>query len=249
MFKVPQDNKREVIWISHRGYKESATENTKEAFEAAAEKGFRYLETDLRTTSDGHIVLSHDKTLYRIAKNPIDVETSTRRELEQVELPKGNRLYFLDGLLRDFKDLHWTFDIKPTANERTTEIFINLVQNLGLSDWVQENTFLISWSHEKEDLLRRFFPKVTFYKTKKDCWIAGISSLIQMPFFGGIESGRTYSLVPDLYGFSLFKPRIVANYHRRGARALAFLPKNKEETRRALDVGFDEILTDNLPGA
>lgn len=245
---MPQETKREVVWISHRGYKENATENTKEAFQAAIDKGFHYLETDLRTTSDGHLVLSHDKTLYRVAKNSVDVEKSTRRELEQIILPKGDRLYFLDGLLKDFKDVHWTFDIKPTTNERTTEIFIRLIQNLGLIDWLQENTFLISWSHEKEDLLKRFFPKAKFYKTEKDCWRAGLSCLLQMPFLGGIETGGTYSLMPDLYGFSLFSSRIVANYHRFGARALAFLPKDKKETQKALDVGFDEILTDYLPG-
>lgn len=55
----------DVIWISHRGLHQRHVENSLHAFEAAAEAGFHTLETDLRTTRDGLIVLHHDPALIR----------------------------------------------------------------------------------------------------------------------------------------------------------------------------------------
>ena len=71
-------------WISHRGYHQHFPENSKSAFEAAVDMGFTTLETDLRCTSDGEIVISHDSSLLReTGKNKL-VENITRLP------PEGN---------------------------------------------------------------------------------------------------------------------------------------------------------------
>ena len=49
--------------IAHRGYHATAKQNTIPAFEAAAENGFSWVEIDIRKTSDGVYVLSHDATV------------------------------------------------------------------------------------------------------------------------------------------------------------------------------------------
>ena len=72
------------LWISHRGYKAHAVENTRAAFEAAVAHGFTALETDLRRTRDGHLVLHHDPTLDRLAGDPRVVAGLTRAQLERV---------------------------------------------------------------------------------------------------------------------------------------------------------------------
>jgi glycerophosphoryl diester phosphodiesterase len=245
---MTQSNKtKEVIWISHRGYKKRATENTKEAFQAAVDKGFKYIETDLRSTSDGHIVLSHDASLSRAAHLNIDVEESTRTELEKIKLPCSSRLYFLDNLLRDFKDVHWTFDIKASKKAQTTERFIELIKKMELLDWVKENVFFISWSKEKEKMLRTYFPNNQYYKLKSDCWRAGLSSLLKLPALGNIQSNEIYALTPKLMGFDLITQKVITQYHNRNARVVAFLPQNEEEIKQVLGAGCDEILTDHSP--
>jgi len=52
--------------IAHRGYHEVAVQNTIEAFKAASEAGFSWIEIDIRKTADGIYVMSHDAsvTLY-----------------------------------------------------------------------------------------------------------------------------------------------------------------------------------------
>ncbi|KAF2028657.1 tubulin-domain-containing protein [Setomelanomma holmii] len=51
--------------IAHRGYKAMYPENTMGAFKGAVEVGADALETDIHLTSDGVVVLSHDKDLKR----------------------------------------------------------------------------------------------------------------------------------------------------------------------------------------
>jgi len=56
---------RSVAVIAHRGEHLSHTENTLPAFQAAIEAGADYFELDVRTTSDGKLVLMHDATVDR----------------------------------------------------------------------------------------------------------------------------------------------------------------------------------------
>ncbi len=49
----------------HRGASAVAPENTYAAFEEAAREGAVFVETDIRKTADGHLVLMHDATLKR----------------------------------------------------------------------------------------------------------------------------------------------------------------------------------------
>ncbi len=80
---------RDVFTISHRGYSAEAPENTMPAFRLSAEKGFKYIETDVRFTSDGVAVLSHDNEINRTARykdgseiyETINISDTTYKEL------------------------------------------------------------------------------------------------------------------------------------------------------------------------
>lgn len=49
--------------IAHRGYHADAAQNTIEAFKAAAEAGFKWIEIDIRKCNDGIYVMAHDQTV------------------------------------------------------------------------------------------------------------------------------------------------------------------------------------------
>jgi glycerophosphoryl diester phosphodiesterase len=55
----------QISVISHRGEHLAHPENTLPAFQAAIDAGADYFELDVRTTSDGHLVLMHDATVDR----------------------------------------------------------------------------------------------------------------------------------------------------------------------------------------
>jgi glycerophosphoryl diester phosphodiesterase len=55
-----------MLIIAHRGASAEAVENTKSSFRAALRSQAHMLETDLRLTRDGHLVLHHDATTRRL---------------------------------------------------------------------------------------------------------------------------------------------------------------------------------------
>ena len=80
-------SEKKVEWISHRGYcQEGELENTKGAFDAAVKLGFFHLETDLRMSSDKHLLLSHDMNLFRLGADKEAVFYKKRKELEKISL-------------------------------------------------------------------------------------------------------------------------------------------------------------------
>src|SRR5690625_5429379 len=84
------------VWISHRGFCQDHEENSAQAFRAACAIGFEHLETDLRTTADGHIVLAHDPTMERLTGTTHTIESSPRTLLEKMSLRGGEKLLFFD---------------------------------------------------------------------------------------------------------------------------------------------------------
>lgn len=60
----------DVAISAHRGSSLSAPENTLAAIEQAIEDGADYVELDVRQTTDGHLVLLHDRDLRRVAGDP-----------------------------------------------------------------------------------------------------------------------------------------------------------------------------------
>jgi len=54
---------RQIVVIAHRGEHLRHPENTMPAFRAAVEAGADYIEVDVRTTSDGKLVLMHNDTV------------------------------------------------------------------------------------------------------------------------------------------------------------------------------------------
>lgn len=73
--------------IGHRGAPAYAPENTVESFALALELGADHLEFDIRTTRDGHLVVSHDDDLMHGSDPDVEpISASTLAALERVDL-------------------------------------------------------------------------------------------------------------------------------------------------------------------
>ena len=68
--------------IAHRGYKAKHPENTMGAFRGAVKAGAHALETDLQTTKDDVIVLSHDANLKRCFGQDVKIADKTWEEIK-----------------------------------------------------------------------------------------------------------------------------------------------------------------------
>ncbi|MFC1760736.1 glycerophosphodiester phosphodiesterase [Planctomycetota bacterium] len=232
------------LWISHRGLKEHAVENTFEAFTNAVEAGFTALETDLRLSKDNHIVLSHDATLERLAGDSRCVAELTRTELEGIQLRGGGRLFFLEQFMSEFRSSNWSFDIKPEHGKRTIKTLAKLLEHVYPEKASGAKIRFCTWRRNHEQLLTQNFPQAAYYARKAECWQAGLAVFLGAPGWGRIKAGRTYAIPPRYGGISLFRKSFVEHYHCRGARTIAFLPRRDSEAEAALLANFDEILTD-----
>jgi glycerophosphoryl diester phosphodiesterase len=101
--------------FAHRGAHGVATgagENSYEAFAAAVDLGYRYLETDVHCTADGVVVALHDDTLDRTTDGEGLVVQRAWGEIQRLTVEGGGRVPRLDELLADFPEARFNLDCK-----------------------------------------------------------------------------------------------------------------------------------------
>ena len=123
-----------MLLLAHRGYHQSAPENTLAAFEAAVALGLDGIETDVRLSRDGQALLIHE----RVLGNRKQVAELTRREIEQA---LAHPVPTLAEALEHFPDILWNVEIKtPDALPAALEILRRYQQSRRL--------FVTSFRHE-----------------------------------------------------------------------------------------------------
>jgi glycerophosphoryl diester phosphodiesterase len=75
----------QVVVISHRGEHLAHPENTLPAFQAAIEAGADFFELDVRTTTDGKLVLMHDSTVDRTTNGTGLVRKMTFDQIRELD--------------------------------------------------------------------------------------------------------------------------------------------------------------------
>jgi len=97
-----------VLLLAHRGYHESAPENTLEAFSQARSLGVDGIETDVRIDAEGIPILFHD----RLAPDGRPAASLPRAELSQIV---GYAVPTLQETLERGEGLLWNLEIKTPA--------------------------------------------------------------------------------------------------------------------------------------
>jgi glycerophosphoryl diester phosphodiesterase len=107
-----------MLVLSHRGYHVQLPENTLEAFAAAVTMGVDGIETDLRLTADGELILFHD----RLAPDGRPVSEVTRDELRRM---LGHDVPLAETALQHWPQLLWNLEIKtPSALKASLDLIV-----------------------------------------------------------------------------------------------------------------------------
>ncbi len=147
------------IWVAgHRGWPAVYPENTMPSFRAALEAGVDQIETDVRITKDGYLVLIHDATADRTTDGTGRVDEMTLAELQALDAGikkgeqfRGTRVPLFSDLLDLVKD-HPTITIDVELKEYPTEGHeavaysvcdrtLAMIDSIGFTDRVVINTF------------------------------------------------------------------------------------------------------------
>jgi glycerophosphoryl diester phosphodiesterase len=223
--------------IAHRGGSALAQENSLAAFGLASALGLRYLETDIRVTSDGQLVCFHDDTLGRVTSGTGAVRSKSLLELRALRINGIEPIPTLDEALDAFPQQCFTIDLKDQA---AINPLVKSLQRKGVAERVCIAGAWDGWlSH-----VRREVPEVTSalgwrsLTTLLSCARAGVRpprAVATAPF----------AHVPVRLGrFPIFVERLVAMSHDIGVRVVTWTVDEPVVIRSLLDVGVDAIITD-----
>ena len=150
---------RDNIFVAaHRGWCGKYPENTMEAFKAAADLNVDQIETDVRITKDGELVLIHDATLDRTTNGTGLVCEHTLAELKSLDAGSHKGEQFKDCRIPTFKefmdfvatlpDMTIDIELKEYPTEGREEIsysvcdrVLKMIDDYGFTDRCVINTF------------------------------------------------------------------------------------------------------------
>lgn len=186
-----KDHPSKIKVAGHRGLPARVPENTMESFKAAVEAGVDQIETDVRITKDGELVLIHDAKVDRTTNGTGKVADFTLGELKKLDAGavlsmtgKRYQIPTLDEFLSyadTLPTMTFDFELKEYPEEIPGEMpyevadrVLDAVERHGLSDRIVINSFsgkLHEYIHEKYGKKFRqhvFYPVSQLKKTTID---------------------------------------------------------------------------------
>lgn len=247
-----------IFVAAHRGWSELYPENTMPAFVAALDLGVDQLETDVRITKDGELVLIHDETVDRTTNGTGLVCDYTFEQLRQLdagswkgeqftgtqiptliefmELVKDHPTITLDVELKEYPEF------KGTLAHEVCDRILKIIDDYGFTDRVVLN----SWSPRLNEYIFKTYGKKyrqhVYWPAscmKSECEIDPYS-------YAYCSCMYAHDAVPG--NRRIGSKQDCADMIARGCRPWApTYAKNEAVVDHAIDAGFELITCDN-PG-
>jgi glycerophosphoryl diester phosphodiesterase len=240
--------------VAHRGGSALAPENTLAAFELAAELGADAIETDVRRTRDGVVVIFHDETTERLTGAPGTIEERTLAEVKALDAAAGftrdeGRTHprrgtgiaiptFAEALARH-PAMRFIVDAK-SEDPALAEALAEAVRAAGAERRVCVGSFFDAQAERLGALLpgcARYLPQ----DAAKCHVLAALSGGDASSCPGGFELASLPARMGEL---QVVSPPVVAHFHARGMPVHAWTVDDADEMRALLAVGVDAIVTD-----
>lgn len=226
-----------VCFIAHRGYSGKYLENTEEAFIEAVKHGSGGIETDVRVTKDGVLVVNHNSTAVFEDGTELAIETSTYAELTAKPLRNPHtdtKLYVCtferyleicrDGNMVCFIEFKGEF-----SDEMINEAFV-------MADRVYDLEMCELQSFNYDNLVRahKAFPKLKIMLTCGEH-----DELVDRCLVDGFDIDMAYSGIED---------RTVEMFHEKGLKVALWTANTEEAFKYCLSKNVDFIESDVFSG-
>src|SRR5262249_29339577 len=224
---------RPVLVIAHRGASASAPENTLAAFRRAGEEGANLVELDVQESSDGVVVVAHDRDLMKVARSPLRIWSSAAEQLRQIDIGsffspsfKDERLPTLAEALAVCRGVcRMDIELKDYGkSQRLEERVVELVEAAGM----QDDIVTMSLNRRMVENMKRLRPR----------WTAGL--LVA-------KAGGDPSRLP--FDFLAVEPRMATRTFSRAAGAgqkpvYVWTVNDPQRMIRMIGLGVDGLITD-----
>lgn len=223
--------------LAHQGGAAEETGNSTGAFANATGLGYRYLDIDLQSTSDGVLVAFHDDNMKELTGLDSAVADRTWAELSDLTLANGEPLARFDDLLEAHAEAFWNIEVK---NDEAVDPVVTMIRERNLDQRVCLNTF---WDWRMYRVRRAAQELEPAYSTPivSTLWLKATSYLPWLPYRTSADA--TQAPTRDR-GIPVLDERFVKRAHQVDLKVLVWTINESQEMRRLLDIGVDGILSD-----
>lgn len=227
------------VALSHRGFAPEGDENTLAAFERAVQLGFRYLEVDVRASSDGVVMVFHDQDLERVTDRTGPLAARTAVELGAVRVGGAGGVPTLEDVLQRWPELRLNIDVKSDDCVRP---LAELVNRRAAHDRV----LVASFSDRRRARVLRLLEQPT--ASSAGMTVNALMTLLAPLGLAGpvARLARIQALqVPETYrGIRVVTQRFVARCHAAGIHVHVWTINERRDMDRLLDLGVDGLVSD-----
>ena len=239
--------------IAHQGGDEIWPGNTMFAFELAVKMGVDVIETDIRQTKDGVLVVSHDEIVDGKSNGVGRITDLTYAQLQKLDAAynwspeqgptfpyrgKGITYTSLEEVFKSFPNMRFNIDMKQT-DPPIYSAFCDLIRKYHMQDKV----IAASFSHQNTAAFRKICPEVT---TSGDESETRTFVFMNFAYLGHWYSPdfKAFQVPIKSSGITIITPHFVRAAHERNIRVDVWTIDETTEMKRLLDMGVDGIITD-----
>lgn len=218
--------------IGHRGWPSRHPDNTLAGFAAAFEV-VAMVETDIRRSADGRLILSHDPDLGGLPVSETDWST-----LASLDLGDGNHPTTLDQALSAFPGGRWNLEIKNFPGEPGFEPDFRVALDTG--ERAGERDLLSSFFWPNVDAVKHAHPHLATALLVDEGWDldAAANHALEM---GHVAVAPHWSLLePD--------PELIRRLEERGVAVVTWTLNDPVLAARLVEYGLRGMITDD-PGS
>ncbi|MGE5831179.1 MAG: glycerophosphodiester phosphodiesterase family protein [Micromonosporaceae bacterium] len=233
------------IAFAHRGGAAPGDENSMAAFARSVEAGYRYLETDVHSSSDGVPVVFHDGDLSRMFGRPGRVDELSWADLASLRRNGESLLPRLEDVLDAWPQCRFNIDMKADSAVGPT---LAAVARLTARDRV----LLASFDDRRIRWVRHACgPRQATSLGRRETAALRLGSLHprRLPGrrLGGFVPGVAAAQVPVRFrGVRVVDARFVRHAHRLGLQVHVWTIDDPTEMHELLDLDVDGIMTDHI---
>lgn len=247
------DSMPKPLVIAHQGGDGVWPGNTLFAFQHAVDLGVDAIETDLRMTQDGVLVISHDEDVDSKSDGKGRLVDLTFAELQELDVaynwsPDGGKTFpyrgqgitytSLEEAFKTFPDVLFNIDMKQ-ADPPIEEAFCRLIRQYNMQDKV----IAASFSHKNNLAFRKLCPEVT---TSADEAETRSFVLLNFAYLGRLYSPafKVFQVPTSSGRIPVVTRRFVNAAHERRVRVDVWTIDDPEEMKRLIALGVDGVMSD-----
>lgn len=234
--------------LAHRGLvtpqdaAHGMAENSFAAVAAAHAEGIEYVESDCHLTSDGVVVLFHDRDLSRVTGDPRLVAEVSLHELAGLMESRGG-LITLQQALETFPTLHFNLDVKVAS--AASMVGAQVAEH---SARVLVTSFSDAHRTQALDAAARAGGDLAPATSAGTGTIARLLAALQLRssrLTRRVLAGVDALQVPERHGrLRLVTPRLIDSAHDAGVEVHVWTVNDPADMRRLVSMGVDGIVTD-----